>query len=227
MRGSSGVPITSPSHPNLLGMYTMDNISGSTLVDESVNGNDGTISAGVATATGHIGDALDFSANLANVSYPTGIITPAGSICFWAKVGSINNRALNASHHSTDGLAGVDVTTAGELIAFYLPNSAQTYHQVDSTLTGSTTGFSFYVATYDGTLTFYVDGTLSGKTQNAGSDINPWLTSMDSLAFVNSGIIDRVGADNNGDGLLDQLRVFDRVITQSEVTALYNGGTGA
>ncbi len=226
MRGSSGVAITSPNHPNLVAMYTMDNISGATLFDESANSHDGTISSASAVS-GHIGDALDFATVDATVVLPTAVIQAPASVAFWVKLSTVGTNALCASHKSSDGLSSVQVLPGGVLASIYVDNAAGTFHRATADTTGSLTGYSFYVATYDGTLTFYVDGALSGKTLAAGTDINPWFTKMDSVGFANLGMIERLGVNNNGDGQIDQLRVFNRVLTLAEVTELYNGGTGA
>lgn len=49
-RGTGGGPVGPIPTSGLLAHYTMDNISGSTLIDESVNGNDGTIYSATAGA---------------------------------------------------------------------------------------------------------------------------------------------------------------------------------
>jgi hypothetical protein len=55
---AGGVPITSPAHPDRLLLYTMDNVSGTTLVDDSPNGNDALIGGGMAFGAGLIDNAM-------------------------------------------------------------------------------------------------------------------------------------------------------------------------
>ena len=51
----------SPDNPDLLAFYTMSNVSGSTLIDESPNGNNGTLVNSPTIVTGRFGGAMLFN----------------------------------------------------------------------------------------------------------------------------------------------------------------------
>lgn len=230
---AGGVPITSPNHPDLIAMYTMDNISGATLFDESPNGNDGTITDATAV-TGHIGDALDFSTVNANVQVGKLLPDADGAVGFWADAAAASG-ATRAYNEASVGpvnapFAGVAVLPNGVLATFYERlNTPSGYHQVDSVGVGSVLGFSFYVAQLRaGVLELYIDAVLQSKSQNSGTDINAWFDKVDPVSRNGViGLIDRVTVDNDGQGKVDHMRLFGRGWTQTEITTLYNGGVGA
>lgn len=103
-RGGGG--ITSPTHPDLVAMYTMDNISGTTLIDETGNGNDAGID-GATVVSGKIDSALSFDGSNDYVRRANGLDVPDLStfaMSVWVMVDSVN---------LFDTLFGHNVRTAG------------------------------------------------------------------------------------------------------------------
>jgi hypothetical protein len=70
---ASGIPITSPDHPDVVVYWGMGNISGSNLLDDSPNGVDGVIT-GATSGTESGDDFLDFSAATDRVDPDAGIL---------------------------------------------------------------------------------------------------------------------------------------------------------
>lgn len=66
-------PVTSPEHASLTAYYTMDNISGTVLVDESAIGNDGTTVNGPSSVPGVIDNALEFDGIDQRVNCPSSV----------------------------------------------------------------------------------------------------------------------------------------------------------
>ena len=73
------------------------------------------------------------------------------------------------------------------------------------------------VGTYDGTtLRIYVDGVLAGSTVAVGT-IDA--TTLDSLIGVHNSL-----ATNFFNGLLDDVRIYNRALSNDEIKQLYNMG---
>lgn len=150
----------------------------------------------------------------------------AMSIACWVRIESFNSsdgswNAIATKYSGTNdrtfflnAVTGTS-TSVGELsIRFY--NSSDTSSILSSTSNGISTATWYHVAaTYDGSSTkLYVDGTevasgsLSGNLDNSTSE------------FVVGGI----NSHSYFDGLIDELIIFDRAITASEVQDLIDNG---
>lgn len=228
LRGAD-IDISSPGNPNLDFIYTMDNISGTTLFDDSPNGNDATITGAIAVS-GKIGNALSFDGNDFVVSTVT---PPPGSfsVAFWFNADNvISNERLVDGGRGTGGLGSksgwhtkytdgdyclVD-DGAGQFIQFSgidpegePPWSSGTYH--------------FVVAQYDATaktLEYYLNATLF-RTETNGS--MGTVTPSDALTLATDAT-SRTLQFFTGD--LDSVRLFTRILSQEEIDSLFNGGAG-
>jgi hypothetical protein len=211
-----GIPdIAKTDNPNLLAMYTMDNISGATLIDESPNNENGTI-IGATAVSGHLGNALSFDGNDV---VDTVILTPTScSISFWFSTALPGASELFWAQASLGSTRGVFSGAGG--IAFFSRDSSNTYKQ-----TIIKTGFqdSVYhhcvVVQDNAVLRIYLDSDLK-DTLNMTTALTSWIA--DSW----------IGGDNKVTlvspytGQVDQFRAFNRAIIQSEITELFNGGVG-
>ena len=75
-------------------------------------------------------------------------------------------------------------------------------------------GWHHYVYTYDGTIhRLYLDGTMRG-TSNVAADNGPASNARLGAIFNNT---------QNYAGLLDEVRIYNRPLTQLEITALHDG----
>src|SRR3989338_5285311 len=116
---TSAVPIPIPlgssivyaADPSLVGHWTFDNISGSSVKDETSNHNDGTIKDGGTPATGTIvagkvGKAIYFDGNNDYVEVPDSNsldVTDNFTIAFWIKPEDISTKSqspLNKAYHN-------------------------------------------------------------------------------------------------------------------------------
>jgi hypothetical protein len=70
-------------------------------------------------------------------------------------------------------------------------------------------------------VTFYIDGVLQTPTLN-------WYTATNTNAFGNNPLylFSRGGSQDFAGGLLDDLRIYNRALSASEIQQLYNFGTG-
>jgi len=190
----------------LLGWWKFDETSGSTAADSSGNGFHASVTGATWTA-GKLGGALDLdAADSVSMPGPTGAMA-AFSVAFW-----INPR----SHSDWNQVVGPDWpqflfhTTAGGAIYCGIDHGSWTSRFSPAQLPNGTlelNTWQHFVFTYEGgTANFYKNGALlATKTQESP---DPW---------TSFGISD-------ADGLFDDLRIYGRALSSTEVQALYATG---
>jgi hypothetical protein len=220
--------VTSPDHPDLLAFYTMDNISGSTLIDESSNSKDATLVGSVPTAQGVIGDAiLTSTGNYANTTDVMG--TPELGISGWINISSLaatNSYIFGRYDNGVFQGVYVRLTSGGQLTVRIRAASGvfRSYQSATGAFVVSTDYHLVFNFAADATLTMFRGGTPFAMT--LGEDVGG-LTSLVWPAGVDSwlgGTPDNAETATPGyfTGALDQFRYFDRILTAPEVTTLFN-----
>lgn len=240
MAGASGVPITSPNYPDLIAMFTKDNISGATLVNETGNtAYDGTIT-GATAVSGKIDNALTFNNPDDGPTAATHYVTIPNftdgiteiSCCTWVK--------KDISQQSGIVIGDYKFSTNKRQFAIIFGGALDNY-RLDLIVSGNGTGaevleWNSGASLASGTY-YFVYVHFIGSSELAISVDNGTLytqaTSITSL-FNTSGAPMVLGAGWPAatDGLkltgdVDQTRFFNRSLTAAERTDLYNGGTGA
>lgn len=210
---------------NLIAYYklsnTTDEIGGFTLTNNNT----------VAFSAGKIGDAADGSSSNSNKS-----------------LSSADNLGISSATAATSFSAWISVTTAPAT------NTAQTYLSHTTASTGyarqiiyedaagvKKLSFSMYGTTqtlisYNVTLTpgtwYHVvivdDGTNGTLYLNAIAVAGPTTRATGTSATWNAklNLLCRAVPDNYSSGLIDEVGVWTRALTASEVSILYNGGVG-
>ena len=205
----------------LVAAYGFDEGSGSTLHDSSGNGNNGTITNATWSTAGKYGDALSFNGSSNSwVSIPNSAsldLTSAMTLEAWVDPTSLSSAdggwvgAVAKDHASSSNtpvsyaLYAADGTSTG-------PGSHIMVGQNDNGAQGSSVlslnTWSFLASTFNGhTLSMYVNGTLVGSKSVAGS----MATTTNPL---------RIGgdwADAMFTGLIDNVRIYNTVLTQSQI----------
>jgi len=214
--------IPTDSDPTLVGYWKFDEGSGTVAADASGNGNHGTLQNGPTWTTGQIGGALSFDGTNDLVLVPDAAsLKPANtlSVFLWINKESsdtairtaiakenASNRGWLMYHESTDKLTcGIDTDNnqrydADELLTSTNTVSRGLWHHV---------GFTFN----RGVLTVYVDGVANGAKTLSETNIP---SDPDAL---------RIGVRGNGGtqpwaGLLDEVRIYNRVLSAAEIAAL-------
>jgi len=214
-------PITSPTHPNLVAMYTMDNISGSVLTDETGNHN-GTITGAVQVA-GHLGKALSFDGVDDHVSISPRL--PVGTqfaVSIWANLADPSRTDGDWIINSrSDTSAGTDwqlITYQGSLIFQLWDTVGNDFSASVAVPANNETSFIVGVKTAT-TVDLYVSGELVASapmttTPRTGSSH----TRIGQRGWNDPGTTGDAGRMS---GWIDQLRIFNRALTPAEITALY------
>ena len=210
----------------LVGWWTFDgnSISGDHAYDQSGNGNRGVLTAGPVRGAGKIGQGLKFDgaddyviiANPSTFNFGTADFT----IFAWTKRATTDSDdeilSKTASGSWESGGKEFYLATAGEnhKIAFgafgvgtKFSNTAildTNWHHIGVTFTDASD-----------LITFYLDGVLDGTVTSAlGADVAGHVVAI--------GSVNTVGGFFNG--LIDDVRIYNRVLTPAEIQRLYNLG---
>ena len=205
--------------------------------DSSQNGNDGSLTDNTfINSSGCIGGAYQLDGVNDTVIIGTGsdyygLCVNGCSFSVWAN---------KASSSTSSGIVGRYDSDGGEDNRFFLVYVASNTDPrliIDVDGTGSVacvstgTGFSLnkwhhLVGIYNGTRTFmYVNGTLIGvsATTCPSIDQNAWQDPESTLI----GAWDDEGLLGDWDGSIDELAIWNRILTQEEITDLYQMGVDA
>jgi len=220
---SSSANATTPS--GLVGHWAFNEGSGITAADSSGNGNTGTVS-GATWTTGRIGGGLDFSVSgtADYVILPSTVLSGKTNIttAFWLKTSSVESQAIISG-----AKAGVDneyLIFFGSKTSISLYNGANiAAFNIPSIADNS---WHHYAVVRDDTnnqANLYVDG--------AADNENPKAVTLSTLTVDAGGLVVGQEQDSVGGGfdaaqdmgsVFDDLRIYNRVLTLSEIQALAN-----
>lgn len=221
-QGTLSTTITSFSHPDLFAAYTMDNLSGSTLVDEGPNGyNTGTIHNAVQAA-GLLNNALSFNGSNAWVDSVASSPPLNFSMSFWFKTTAAATGNLQAFWGQSTGASerAVAINTSGGVF-FYSRNVGGGYEGTASLTVTDNQWHHVYIHQDGLELKLRIDDSTE-VTHNMASALGGWGTDS------NIGRSSTINANAYWNaGLIDQVRFFNRALISSEISTLYNSGAGA
>jgi len=242
-----GAVITSPGYElkafvpelsNMVGWWQFNEGSGATAVDTTVNANDGTITGASYTTSGKYGTALDFTVMGDNVLIPDNaaiqnIFDGGGSISAWINPGSDGLNGNYGTIVTKDGakpagnVNGWDFYVTDDdgsdcKLAFLQEFSTADGGWVTTALDIPLNAWSHVVVTYDNgstanVPTLYVNGVAVGITAWSGP-VGTRGTDVGNDLYIGN----RIGVDLTFDGLIDDPRLYDAILTPSQVEAIYN-----
>lgn len=210
----------------LIGHWRFDHGTGSTALDSSIYGNDGAISGAQWTTAGYYNGALDFDGTSDKVN--VGPVIAAGSqitIAAWVKADSflpfssdnrILSKALGSGEQDHYWMLSTITNNGDVRLRFRLKTNG-----VTTTLKGSSealaTGQWYHVAAvYDGTeMKLYKNANLDIATISKSGNIDNG-SNVDLL--IGSNYSDYA----EWDGLIDDVRVYNTALTQSEIQDIMN-----
>jgi len=185
---------------------------------DSVGSNDGTIT-GATSIGGKIASGYDFNGSSDYITLPT-MNDGSFSISMWINADSITanrrvfdmkeasqNRGIRAYFNGTSLVTNVyDDTTSSSVTTTGITTSAGWQHLV---ITSNSTG----------DLIVYIDNTNKGTDSTGGAMVAP--TDGKLLYICQSG-----SSGDYFDGLMDEVGIWNRALSSTEVTSLYNSGDG-
>jgi len=215
----------------LVGSWSFDapDMAGNIAYDRSGQGNNGTLTNGPARAPGKVGQALKFdgsddyvNAGSGNSLFPTGPVT----ITAW-----VNLRAYGAQGGTVLSSWGTTAgqnryaanwDTNGKLTGNYRNTADTATVARPSTASIGLNVWSFVATVIDGPnsiIDVYVNGSLdNGTLSGAGAG---WHSSIPPVTIGRLRVGDTYGQTN---GLIDEVRVYNRALSPDEIKRLYNMG---
>ncbi|MFC1722449.1 LamG-like jellyroll fold domain-containing protein, partial [Patescibacteria group bacterium] len=192
--------------------YTTIDVIPEAFNDETINNNDGTPSGDVTTTTGKFGGAISVDGSGDYVSTNVDL-SSAKTISAWVKANSFPNTwNVPLDTGSSDGL-------------IFSANSGGTFYaRQGGSSEGSSSNNSLSTGTWYHVVGTYVDGTYSNLYINgekqAGSSQGAYAGSG------NTTIGSWSEAGNGWDGVVDEVRIYNRALSANEVKALYQWAPG-
>jgi type II secretory pathway pseudopilin PulG len=198
----------------LVGWWRFDEATGTTAYDSTGNAHHGAWSGTPAGTSGYysagkLGWAGKFNGSNNWVTVPTSTafdLTQALSITGWFQTGLTTNQIIVGKCY----LSSYYVNTANNILTFWTNGSSlQT-----PTLSVNNGAFHFFTASFDGTnKRIYVDGVLSAT---AAGNI---ATDAYNVEIGSSGC-----AASLFNGLIDDVRIYNRALSLTEIQKIYGGG---
>jgi hypothetical protein len=220
---------TAPDNPDtgLKGYWSFNgaDVSGTTAFDRSGVGNNGTLNNGPVVTPGKIGQALSFDGNNDYVS--AGDVNAVDGASTLTLSGWFKRSASNA--HLTVG----KTTNAGRTFSINFYNDGRAYVNVGTG--GGVNSYGYFTSndTDWHHVVFVFDGNLSGNANRAKAyldGVQQSLTFSNTIPAATQASSDsfEIGRDQTlatySSGGIDEVRLYSRAFTQTEVTNLYNLG---
>ena len=212
LTGAAAVQSGRAATNGLVAAYGFDEGSGTVLHDTSGNGNTGVIS-GASWKGGHNGSALDFNGSSSMVTIPNSAsLAPTGAVTVeaWVRPGTVNSWRVVAVKEQTSSALSYGLYAASDAgPASLVYTNAEV--QVKAAARLGVNRWTHLAEVYTGTsLLIYVNGTLASQQAVTGG------------IAEGSGPL-RIGGDSIWNewfnGRIDDLRVYNRALSASEVKA--------
>lgn len=206
--------------------------NGSTVADSSGYGNTGTLvtdnGATNKSTTGKLSNAMTFDGTSDSISVANSSslgLTTAWSFQIWFKAAALgqSNKYLLSRPNTglTDNVYAVPWSYHSNAVSIYLGAGAAHGYPTDGDITLADTNWHHIIYTYDGTT---LNGYLDGSTAFAGISWSSFTATSSTAPFY---IGDFAGSNSfSPNGVLDEIGIWNRALTSSEVTSLYNSGSG-
>jgi len=220
-----GLVLTEAADASLVGYWTFDEGSGRVAYDYSGQGNDGTIEGDPQWVPGKLGGALQFDGDDDQIQLKS-VFTTLGSasntVAVWIKVPSAGTAGLGATervglvlgNYNDSPNSNWELHGAGQTRVWW--NGGAVDHRGTTDLRDDTWHHVAWVRDKAANAIYhYIDGQLEATTATIGTDITFNTTH-------------RIGGDNRGappnwHGLLDDLQVYSRALSQAEISDIMKG----
>lgn len=228
-----GIGPADSSEQGLVGHWTLDETSGTTAADSSASSNNGTMTSmdGASdTVTGQIGTALSFAGGSritagAAATNVDDIFAGGGTISYWIyptnwnTFGRVFDKSDAGGYPPDSGWHQQGTANRVILSQAFSGGTAQWETAVGSVPLNT---WSYISITYDNSdanndPTFYINGTavaLSADTNATGTAVS------DAANPITIG--SRQGGSNNYTGHIDDVRMYNRTLSSSEIAGLYS-----
>lgn len=214
----------------LAGYWKLDDGSGTSVTDSSVNGNTGTLTNGPTWGTGQIGGGADLDGTNDYISVTTSTpanlnLTDSFSLSMWFKANTVGTSQTLFSAGLLNNNKGFQIQTSsctggnsGNICIER--NVAGGNEQIRALGAAYATGtWNHLVVTVQGTaVVMYVNGANWGLTGSWTGNINSYLGTAYEIGR-------RLDGAQTWNGSIDEVRVYNRVLSADEAIQLYHLGT--
>jgi len=203
-----------PLWNDLLAYYTADNTP-----NDSLGNYNGTLVNGATYGTGIINQGFSLDGVNDYVDLPNGTFAPTGdfSISCWINVNTLSGWFLNFGDYSTtEGI--VCYIISNKFTVVVADGTAQVTQATSTASTATWYHFVFTSSSTNGT-NLYLNNSLD-KTL----PLNTKTPTYGATEFARIGA--RANNSNYVNGVIDEVALFNRELSASEVTELYNSGSG-
>jgi parallel beta-helix repeat protein len=220
----------------LVGYWSFNEGIGTTASDSSGNGNTGALLNGPTWSAGKVGQALSFDGSNDSVEVPHGQslnLSTALTVSVWINNETLMDPGLSQDQFriiaskgwATDGGSWTLAWRENDGALFFFVGRDTSYRYARFSYDNSQAGTWHLITAVlaNGNISLYQDGVLkagpSGIDSNSvRTDTNP--LRIGSLGWTSSSL-------RNWDGLLDEIRVYNRALSGSEIVSLYNQDNSA
>lgn len=192
---------------------------GDTASDSSGNGHDGTLIGDPQwTNDGKYGGALVFdqAGDEVNIPFHADLNQESFTICAWAnvEVGSANHRAVVSNRDEPPTSGFIIYATPEHTWQFWTGDGATPWVSVQGPAVNLGEWDHVAETFADGTQKFYVNGELAGETAS-----KPNLNTKQEF-LIGAGANERANHEYLFKGIIDEVRLYDRVLDEDEIAAV-------
>jgi len=209
--------------PSLVGSWTFDEGTGSVAYDYSGNNATGSWQ-GTASGTsgyysaGKVGSwagAFDGTSTYVGTSFNSSVLGSSFSLCAWVELFPGGGNYPESFGTTGNNILFGAVGGGGSKMDIYIKNSVGSYTDTSNSNSMSLSAWHFVTGTFDGTNgRVYVDGVLQATT--------PAGTAASFSGLMNIG--KNLASNSYWNGLIDDVRIYNRALSAAEIQALYSGG---
>lgn len=204
---------------NLVGWWKLDETEGTIASDSSGYNNHGTVGGDGATFSdnnviGRIGGGLNFSKrnNYITVTGMSGLPSQQITVSCWAKV-TENKSFIRYVNHEWVNNGWLMYSNVNGRPGFGIGQGGTQTNAFANNFTIVLDEWLFMVGTYDGSdVKFYLNGSLVATTNNPGATLD------------DAGDVEISDSGSSINGMMDDVRIYNRALTQEEILHLYREG---
>ncbi|HNV61388.1 MAG TPA: LamG domain-containing protein [Candidatus Cloacimonas acidaminovorans] len=209
---------------NIVAYYKLDESSGN--ASDSVGSVTLTNNNTTTYSTGKINNGAVFNGSDQSLSATASLVADSWTISFWVKPddSDISNQTMFAYRPSsgTANIIGIEGFSSMTVRCILFDSSSFAYKDYRTSLTLTQNAWNHFAITWnDSSISLYVNGSLDNSVTKAKDG---------SIAQTNTSRILRLGAEtassNFYDGSMDEVGIWSRALTSTEITELYNSGNG-
>ena len=217
--------------PLLIGLLAYWKLDTTGWIDSSGNGRTLTPVGSIPNSLALINNGASFSSDGSYLSIPYTIAPLNGQKSYsgWVK---FNNTPegyqfvfMHGGTFDQQSVIPFYVESNGTICVIFSDNNSGWTNQLNTNIVPETNIWNHFVTTFNGsTATLYWNGQSVATSQYTGSIDNPDTSSFALGAYPYGN--EAYGIETSLDGMIDEVGVWDRALSQEEITSLYNAGAG-